>query len=43
MTAPGYYREPPDALRADRERSQEIERLLMEKLARWTTLEAKAG
>jgi ATP-binding cassette subfamily F protein uup len=38
-----YYRQPPDALRVDRERAEEIERLLMEKLERWEALEAKAG
>ncbi|HSN21653.1 MAG TPA: ATP-binding cassette domain-containing protein [Usitatibacter sp.] len=36
-----YYRQPPDALRADRERAGEIERLLREKLERWTALDAK--
>jgi ATP-binding cassette subfamily F protein uup len=42
MHAPDYYRQPPDALRADQQRSAEIERLLMEKLERWEALEAKA-
>ncbi|HEY5897907.1 MAG TPA: ATP-binding cassette domain-containing protein [Burkholderiales bacterium] len=41
MHAPDYYRQPPESLRADRERSDEIERLLMQKLERWTSLEAK--
>ena len=41
MTAPDYYRQTPDALRADRERSAEIERLLMEKLERWHALESR--
>ncbi|HEY5899491.1 MAG TPA: ABC transporter ATP-binding protein, partial [Burkholderiales bacterium] len=41
MHAPDYYRQPPQSLRADRERSDEIERLLMQKLERWTSLEAK--
>ncbi len=41
MSEPGYYRQPPDALRADQARSAEIERLLMEKLERWEALEAK--
>jgi ATP-binding cassette subfamily F protein uup len=41
MTAPDYYRQPPDALRADRSRSDEIERLLMEKLERWHALESR--
>ena len=41
MTAPDYYRQPPEALRADRERTAEIERLIDEKLARWTRLETK--
>jgi ATP-binding cassette subfamily F protein uup len=43
MHEPEYYRRPPDALRADQQRSTEIERLLMEKLARWTTLESRGG
>jgi ATP-binding cassette subfamily F protein uup len=43
-TAPDYYRQPPDALRADQRRTMEIERLLTEKLERWTALESrKAG
>jgi ATP-binding cassette subfamily F protein uup len=41
MHEPDYYREPPDVLRADRARTDEIERLLMEKLERWEALEAK--
>jgi ATP-binding cassette subfamily F protein uup len=41
VTAPDYYRQPPEALRADRERSAEIERLLMEKLERWDALESR--
>jgi ATP-binding cassette subfamily F protein uup len=41
MSGPDYYRQPPDALRADQARGAEIERLLMEKLERWETLEAK--
>lgn len=43
MHDPDYYRQPPEALRADRERADEIERLLMEKLERWEALEMKAG
>jgi ATP-binding cassette subfamily F protein uup len=43
MHAPDYYRQPPDALRADRARTEEIERLLMDKLERWEALEAKAN
>src|SRR3954454_974691 len=41
MHEPDYYRQPPDVLRADRERTDEIERLLMEKLERWEALEAR--
>ena len=41
MHAPEYFRQPPEALRADRERDAEIERLLHEKLERWEALEAK--
>ena len=42
MGAPEYFRQPPEALRADQKRSGEIETLLMEKLERWEALEAKA-
>jgi ATP-binding cassette subfamily F protein uup len=41
MAGPDYYRQPPDALRADQRRSAEIEALLMQKLERWEALEAK--
>jgi ABC transport system ATP-binding/permease protein len=41
MHAADYYRQPPEALRADQQRSAEIEALLMEKLARWEDLESK--
>jgi hypothetical protein len=37
-----YYKQPPDALRADRERDEEILRLIDEKLERWGLLEEKA-
>ena len=43
MHEPDYYREPPQKLRADGERADEIERLLLEKLERWEALEAKAS
>ena len=43
MSAPDYFRQPPDALRADQERGAQIEGLLMAKLERWETLEAKGG
>ncbi len=42
MSAPDYYRQPPDTLRADQGRSADIEKQLMEKLERWEALEAKA-
>ena len=41
MTDPEYFRQAPDALRADRARSAEIEALLMDKLERWHALEEK--
>ena len=41
MSEPEYYKQPPDALRADQARSGAIERELMEKLERWEALEAK--
>jgi ATP-binding cassette subfamily F protein uup len=43
MLAPDYYKQPPERLRADRGRTEEIEKLLMQKLERWEALEAKAG
>ena len=43
MLDPEYYRQPPDALRADQQRTAEIEALLLAKLERWEALEAKAG
>jgi ATP-binding cassette subfamily F protein uup len=43
MHAADYYKQPPDRLRADRERAAEIERLIDEKLARWAGLEEKKG
>jgi len=42
MHAPDYYRQPPEALRADQQRSEQIEALLLEKLERWEMLEARA-
>jgi ATP-binding cassette subfamily F protein uup len=41
MSAPEYFRQPAELLRADQKRSGEIEALLMEKLERWEALEAK--
>jgi ATP-binding cassette subfamily F protein uup len=43
MSAPEYFRQPPQALKADQLRSGEIEALLMKKLERWEALEAKAS
>jgi ATP-binding cassette subfamily F protein uup len=42
MRAPDYYRQPPEVLRSDKQRSAQIEALLLEKLERWEALEAKA-
>jgi ATP-binding cassette subfamily F protein uup len=42
MSAPDYFRQPADLLRADQARSSEIEALLIAKLERWEELEAKA-
>ncbi len=41
MHAPDYYRQPPEALRADQARNGEIEALIHEKLERWEALEQK--
>ena len=43
MVDPEYYRQPHDALRADQQRTAEIESLLLAKLERWEALEAKGG
>ena len=43
MSAPDYFRQPPEALRADQQRNAEIEALLLQKLERWEELEAKAA
>jgi ATP-binding cassette subfamily F protein uup len=42
MSAPDYYRQLADVLRAEQVRATEIEKLLMAKLERWEVLEAKA-
>jgi ABC transport system ATP-binding/permease protein len=42
MAAPDYYKQGADAMRADRARASEIEKLLAEKLERWVDLEARA-
>jgi ATP-binding cassette subfamily F protein uup len=42
MSAPDYFRQSADVLRADQARSAEIEKLLIDKLERWEALEAKA-
>ena len=40
--APDYFRQAPEALRADQQRTRELEALLEAKLERWEALEAKA-
>jgi ATP-binding cassette subfamily F protein uup len=42
MHAPEYYKQPPEALRADQQRIGEIDALLHKKLERWEALESKA-
>ena len=42
MSAPEYFRQPAAALKADQQRSAQIEAQLMAKLERWEALEAKA-
>ncbi len=42
MSAPEYFRNSPDILRADQRRTGEIETLLMDKLERWDALEVKS-
>ncbi|MFO1397649.1 MAG: ATP-binding cassette domain-containing protein [Burkholderiales bacterium] len=43
MSAPEYHKRGAAALKADRERAVEIERLLAERYGRWDELEAKAA
>jgi ATP-binding cassette subfamily F protein uup len=40
ISGPEYYRQPPEALRADGARAAEIEALLVKKLERWEALES---
>jgi ATP-binding cassette subfamily F protein uup len=42
MSAPEYFRQSPQALKADQQRNGELEALLMKKLQRWEALESKA-
>jgi ATP-binding cassette subfamily F protein uup len=42
MSAPEYFRQSPEALKADQQRNVELEALLMKKLQRWEALESKA-
>jgi ABC transport system ATP-binding/permease protein len=42
MCAADYHRQDVDAIRADRRRAEEIERLLADRFARWGELDAKA-
>jgi ATP-binding cassette subfamily F protein uup len=39
MALPEYFRQPPEALKADQKRHAEIEALLLKKLERWEALE----
>jgi ATP-binding cassette subfamily F protein uup len=41
MALPEYFRQPPDVLKADQKRHEEIEALLLKKLERWEALEAR--
>jgi ATP-binding cassette subfamily F protein uup len=42
MCAPGYHREGPEQMKADRQRAEEIEHLLASKFERWGELDARA-
>ena len=42
MHDPDYYRQPPDAIRADQRRSAELEALIDAKLERWHSLESRS-
>jgi ATPase subunit of ABC transporter with duplicated ATPase domains len=43
MSEPEYFKQAPEALKADRKRDEEIEALMLQKLERWEALEAKAA
>jgi ATP-binding cassette subfamily F protein uup len=43
MSAPEYFRQSPEALKADQQRNVELEALLMKKLQRWEALESKVA
>ena len=43
MSAPDYHRQGAEAIKADRQRAVEVERLLADRFARWDALEAKAA
>ena len=43
MALPEYFRQPPEALKADQKRHDEIEALLTQKLQRWEALESKVA
>ena len=42
MCAPGYHKQDAGRIKADRQRAEEIERLLAESFERWGELDAKA-
>ncbi len=41
MSDPEYYKQPAETLRSDQGRTADIEALLLKKLERWESLEAK--
>ena len=42
MASADYHRQGPEKIRADRQRAEEIERLLESRFERWAALEEKA-
>jgi ATP-binding cassette subfamily F protein uup len=43
MSSPDYHRQGPDQIKADRQRAEDIEALLLQKFDRWEALEARRG
>ena len=43
MSAAGYYQQPAEALKADRDRVAEIEHLLAAKFERWAELDERSS
>jgi hypothetical protein len=43
MAGPGYFQQPPDVLRAERQRAEDIERALAARFERWAELDSRSS